>query len=1037
MSSETFVSRHFTKDGINPLDAVIYAKRKSVISDSDGSVVSKMDDVESPSDWSQLATDVAVSKYFRKAGVPVTGHERSVRQLVERVAKTFRVEGERQGLLRTTEEADVFEAELSYMLIHQVGAFNSPVWFNCGLFHQYGIEGSGGNFAWDEKTDTIIETKNAYSRPQVSACFIQSVTDSLDSIFDLVKNESKVFKYGSGTGSNFSKLRGDMEKLSGGGLSSGLISFLEVLDRGAGATKSGGTTRRAAKMVIVNADHPEVEKFITWKKREERKVAALIEAGYPKDFNGEAYKTVSGQNSNNSVRVSDEFMRLVETDGDWSYTLRTTGEVHKTTKARNLWNLMADASWHCADPGIQFDDTINQWHTCKTTDRIYGSNPCSEFLFLDDTACNLASINLLKFLKSDGTFDVEGFKHACRVFFLAQEIGVDLASYPTAKLARNSHDYRPLGLGYANLGTLLMVMGLPYDSEEGREVAGAITSIMTGEAYALSAEMAAVKGPFPGFKPNRESMLEVMGLHQKAATNLNEFRAYLREAAVSVWDRTLRLGKKHGFRNAQATVLAPTGTIGLLMDCDTTGVEPDFALVKFKKLAGGGYWKIVNQSVPAALKTLGYSEDEVEEIVKYAVGTQKLPKTTKSGLMINEDTLTVKGLTKAEIAAINTALVSALDLKNAFDEHVLKDAYKRLVSATGEKTNLLTVMGFTEAEITAANLVICGTQTVEGAPGLKHEHLAVFDCANRCGPLSTRFIAAMGHVRMMAAVQPFISGAISKTINLPHEATIDEVEEIHRVSWKMGLKAIALYRDGCKLSQPLNSGKKKEKTPETTSVVPVVQKKVLSPESVDRMKLPAKRKGATQEAKVGGVKVFLRTGEYVDGKLGEIFIDMHKEGAAYRSLVACFSQAVSIGLQHGVPLETFVNHFTFTRFDPQGIVQGHDRVKMATSVIDYVFRSLGVEYLNLDELAHVKREEQEATSTADSPTLREVSSEASSDPEVKHVTVAKTKRGKTSQDALLGDLGGDAPFCDTCGHITVRNGTCYKCLNCGTSMGCS
>src|SRR2546421_955753 len=611
------------------LNSVEWTRRPAKISGADGEVVFKMDDAEVPADWSQLATDVAVSKYFRKAGVPTgSGAEESVRQLVRRVAHTLRTAGEEMGgYFATAADAETFEAELSYMLVHQIGAFNSPVWFNCGLWHEYRIKGSGGNYAVDLATGQADRTEEAYKRPQVSACFIQSCSDDLESIFTLVHDEARVFKYGSGSGTNFSKLRGKMERLSGGGTSSGLMSFLEVLDKAAGATKSGGITRPAAKMVVLDVDHPEIRDFIQWKAREEKKVAALIAAGYAADFNGDAYRTVSGQNANNSVRITDRFIEAVNKDAVWETTTRTTDEVVERLSARELWREMAEAAWKCADPGLQFDDTINKWHTCKQTDRIYASNPCSEFVFLDDTACNLASLNLLKFLKEpagsaggragaegggiggEGRFDVEGYRHACRIFFLAQEIAVDLASYPTKRIAERSHQFRPLGLGYANLGTLLMVEGLPYDSDAGRAMAASITAIMTGEAYALSAEMAAAKGPFQGYALNRESMLEVMRLHRDSVANIDPALApaKLLSAAHECWNRAVQLGEQHGYRNAQATVLAPTGTIGLLMDCDTTGVEPDFALIKFKKLAGGGSFKIVNQSVPRALKKLGYA----------------------------------------------------------------------------------------------------------------------------------------------------------------------------------------------------------------------------------------------------------------------------------------------------------------------------------------------------------------------------------------------------------------------------------------------
>jgi ribonucleoside-diphosphate reductase alpha chain len=1039
------VARRFTSPGQDPFDSVKWDKRRTVISNPDGSTVFAMEDVEVPAQWSQLATDIVVSKYFRKAGVPgKPGHESSVRQVVHRLAHTLRVAGEQQGgYFATPADADTFEAELKYMLVHQVGAFNSPVWFNCGLWHEYRISGSGGSFAVNLTTDTVEMTTDSYSRPQVSACFIQSVTDDLMSIFDLVKNEARVFKYGSGTGTNFSKLRGRMEKLSGGGTSSGLMSFLEVLDRGAGATKSGGTTRRAAKMVVLDMDHPEIVDFVKWKMREERKVAALVAGGYSSDFNGEAYATVSGQNSNNSVRVPDRFMQALETDGSWSTTFRTTGEVYQTLPARQLWNDIAEAAWACADPGLQYDDTIQKWHTCKTTDRINATNPCSEFVFLDDTACNLASINLMKFRRDDGSFDIEGYRHANRVFFLAQEIAVSFASYPTEKIARNSEDYRPLGLGYANLGTLLMVEGLPYDSDAARAYAASITAMMTGEAYALSAEMAASKGTFKGYAKNRESMLGVMRLHREAARAIDPALAPrdMRSAAIDAWDRAVAYGGLHGYRNAQATVLAPTGTIGLLMDCDTTGVEPDFALVKFKKLAGGGYFKIVNQSVPEALNRLGYEPNEIDRIVHYAVGHGTL----EGSPHINGDSLHTKGFTDAELESIERSLPNVLDIRQAFGRGMISDeTLTRLGVSMAEREkpgfNVLPFLGFTDTQIEEANVHVCGTQTVEGAPGLKAEHLPVFDCANRCGSRGTRFIQPMGHVRMMAAVQPFISGAISKTVNLPNEASVADIEQIYRESWKLGLKAVALYRDGCKMSQPLATAKKKaaEKTePEATD----------AQTKLHRRRLPRRRHGFTQEARIAGHKVFLRTGEYEDGKLGEIFIDMHKEGAAFRSMMNCFAIAVSMGLQYGVPLEDLVDQFCFTRFEPHGRVEGHDNIKVSTSVIDYVFRVLGYEYLDRTDLAHVIDE---------APSGQLVRRGAATD-----VNVGKEHRATKAPSATAapvaaapvrgsdGEAGamavvsqnkkllGDAPACDSCGHITVRNGTCYKCLNCGNSMGCS
>jgi ribonucleoside-diphosphate reductase alpha chain len=1036
------VPRRFTRPGVNPLDDLAWDRRRTVISNPDGSVVFKMDAVEVPAEWSQLATDIVVSKYFRKAGLPGgPGHETSVRQVVHRIAHTIRVAGEAPGgYFATPADAEAFEAELAWMLVHQVGAFNSPVWFNCGLFHEYGIGGSGGNFHWDEAAGAIRMTEDSYSRPQVSACFIQSIDDDLMSIFELARNEARVFKYGSGTGTNFSRLRGRMERLSGGGTSSGLMSFLEVLDKGAGATKSGGTTRRAAKMVVLDMDHPEIVDFVQWKMREERKVAALVAAGYPSDFNGEAYATVSGQNSNNSVRVSDRFMEAVVNDGTWETTYRTTGQVHETHRARDLWRMVAEAAWQCADPGVQYDDTIQRWHTCKATDHIHATNPCSEFVFLDDTSCNLASINLMKFLREDGSFDVEGYRHANRVFFLAQEILVGFASYPTERIARRSWEYRPLGLGYANLGTLLMVQGLPYDSDAARACAASLTAIMTGEAYALSAEMAASQGAFDGFSANRESMLGVMRMHREAAQAIDPAHAprELRMAALECWDEAVRLGEQHGYRNAQATVLAPTGTIGLLMDCDTTGVEPDFALVKFKKLAGGGYFKIVNQSVPMALRRLGYDEPAIERIVRHALGTGSF----EDAPAINRSTLLKRGLRDDEIERLERALPTMLDLRSVFSRGMLGDeTLTRLGVSQAEREkpgfSALPFMGFTDAEIDAANTYICGSQTVEGAPGLRPQHLPVFDCANRCGPHGTRFIEPMGHVRMMAAVQPFLSGAISKTVNLPNDATIDEVERIYFESWKLGLKAVALYRDGSKLSQPLSSGKKAETTEDSPA-----------PPKLRRRRLPKRRHGFTQEARIGGHKVFLRTGEYEDGGLGEIFIDMHKEGAAFRSMMNCFAIAVSMGLQYGVPLEDLVDQFCFTRFEPHGRVDGHENIRACTSVIDYVFRVLGYEYLDRQDLVHVVPEDMTGHPVKDprhatghlagrehrlAGTLRE----PVAGPPQAAAAPARPEGAETVHDPFNKRLLGDAPACDNCGHITIRNGTCYKCLNCGTSMGCS
>jgi ribonucleoside-diphosphate reductase alpha chain len=1040
--------RRFTERGSDPLDQVTWERRSSVITNPDGSVVFKMEGAEIPAGWSQLATDIVVSKYFRKAGLHGKKEvgETSVRQVVYRLAHTIREAGEKfGGYFASTKDADTFESELAYLLVNQYGAFNSPVWFNCGLFHRYGIQGTGGNFAWDSESgndEAVVETTNAYERPQCSACFIQAIQDDLMGIYELVKSEARLFKYGSGTGTNFSAIRGKQEKLSGGGTSSGLMSFLEVFDRAAGATKSGGTTRRAAKMVCLDMDHPEIEDFINWKVREEKKAQALIAAGYASDFNGDAYHTVSGQNSNNSVRVSDAFMRAATTGGTWETLSRTTGEVVETLSAKDLWKQVAEAAWGCADPGVQYDSTINRWHTCPNTGRINASNPCSEYMFLDDSACNLSSLNLTKFLREDGTIDIEAYRHAVRVFFVAQEILVDFSAYPTRSIAQNSHAYRPLGLGYANLGTLLMLRGIPYDSDQGRSLAAALTAIMCGHAYKVSAEMAAAKGPFAGFAKNREPMLRVMGMHRDAAYAIDRDKCPedLWRAACADWDEAVRLGQSHGYRNAQATVLAPTGTIGLLMDCDTTGIEPDFSLVKFKKLAGGGYFKIVNQSVPEALRRLGYSEHQAQEIVAFVSGTNTL----LSAPHVNRASLKARGLTDEDLRKVEAAIPSVFDLSLAFGPWILgEETYDRLGVPMEARArygfSLLRHLGFSFEEIESANEEIVGRMTVEGAPHLRQEHYAVFDCANRCGKTGKRFLAPMSHVRMMAAVQPFLSGAISKTVNLPNEATVEDVQKIYEEGWKLGLKAVALYRDGCKASQPLSSsssdskkadseGAKSEPLSEASAHVTPL----LRPTGA-RMKLPKKRHGFTQEARVGGHKIYLRTGEYLDGTLGEIFIDMHKEGAAFRSLMNCFAMSVSLGLQYGVPLETYVEQFTFTRFEPQGTVDGHDYIKLATSIVDYIFRALGVEYLQRYDLAHVQPP---MPTTIEDPTesrAQEGASAARALPVAKH----HEERPASALDAQLEDMMGDAPVCDSCGHITVRNGACYKCLNCGNSMGCS
>ena len=1062
-------NRVFTVPGRDPVEATAMVERSSVISNPDGSTVFRMDKVEVPETWSQLATDIVVSKYFRKTEVPGSGHETSVRQVVRRVARSIRRSGEQQGGYFTSpEDAETFEAELSYLLINQMGAFNSPAWFNAGLAEEYGIKGRPvGNFCFDAEQGQIVPTTDSYTHPQISACFIQSIEDDLMDIAASVQREMRLFKFGSGTGTNFSKIRAEGETLSAGGTSSGLMSFLEILDKAAGATKSGGTTRRAAKMVCLDADHPDIERFIEWKSREEEKARILIEkGGFPADFNGEAYRTISGQNSNNSVRVTDAFMKKVVSGDTWTTHWRTTGEPARQHKASDLWGKLATAAWRCADPGLQFDTTINAWHTCARTGRINASNPCSEYMFLDDTACNLASINLMKFVRKDGAIEIDSLRHAIRIFLLAQEIIIDYASYPTEAIGRNSHDFRPLGLGYANLGSLLMVGGHPYDSNEGRSIAASISAILCGQAYAVSAEIAASKGPFPGYAPNRDCMLGVMNRHRDAAHNIDAKHCPpdLYRAARSDWDLAVALGEMHGYRNAQTTVIAPTGTIGLLMDCDTTGIEPEFSLVKWKKLAGGGYFKIVNQSVPTALKGLGYDSKQVQDIIAWVTGTTSLQDVPH----LDHAALRAKGLTDEDIVRVESALPKSFEISHAFAPNILGTAaMARLGIAEDEAADpgfdLLSRLGFSPQQIAEAHEVACGRMTIEGAPHIKDEHLAVFDCANKCGRTGQRFLAPMAHVRMMESVQPFISGSISKTVNIPNEATEADIEDIHMEAWKRGLKCIAIYRDGSKASQPLSSRSESADEKSTEQASDTEAQTDDYAKNLERMRLPKKRRGFTQEVRIGGQKVYLRTGEYADGSLGEIFIDVAKEGAAYRSIMNCFAIAVSAGLQHGVPLQSFVDMFTFTRFEPQGTTD-HPNIKVCTSIIDYIFRLLGMEYMGRTdfiqvppdmedlelrrhqlevEIGRMADERRKAAASGTGVTSERTASQASApSPSQQAETPTSITNSATSArfsvlNEHMSELMGDAPFCDNCGHITVRNGACYKCLNCGASLGCS
>ncbi len=1112
------IARRFTTAGRDPYEAVGFRSASSEIRNPDGSVVFAAEGIEVPAEWSQVACDILAQKYLRKAGVPArlvaieeegvpewlwrripdaaalaplpkaerTGAETDARQVFDRLAGTWTYWGWKGGYFDGEDDARAFYDELRLMLARQMGAPNSPQWFNTGLYWAYGIDGPAqGHYYVDYRTGKVRASDSAYEHPQPHACFIQSVADDLvneGGIMDLWVREARLFKYGSGTGSNFSKLRGDGERLSGGGRSSGLMSFLKIGDRAAGAIKSGGTTRRAAKMVIVDADHPDIENYIDWKVIEEQKVLALVagsklaarhlnlimaacrsplpdpppQAGegrvgaacreegeggsdpfdpaqnpalkreiraarramipenyvqrvvqfarqgysqidfrtYDTDWDSEAYLTVAGQNSNNTVRVANDFLERVLSGADWQLIRRTDGKVSKTLPASALWDRIAYAAWASADPGIQFDTTINDWHTCPESGRINASNPCSEYMFLDDTACNLASLNLLAFRREDGSFAVGEFQHAVRLWTLVLEISVMMAQFPAKEIARLSYAYRTLGLGYANLGGLLMAMGIAYGSEAGRAIASAVTALLTGASYAASAEMAGELGAFPGFAKNREAMLRVIRNHRRAAhgeTSGYEGLAIppvpldaancpdrpLVAAARAAWDAALALGEKHGFRNAQTTVIAPTGTIGLVMDCDTTGIEPDFALVKFKKLAGGGYFKIINRLVPQALRTLGYDEAAIADIARYALGRGTLI----GAPGINHESLRAKGFDEAALAALEAALASAFDIKFAFNKWTLGEAFCQELcqgrlglapAALGDPGfDLLTALGFARAEVEAANAWCCGAMTLEGAPHLKPEHLAVFDCANPCGPSGTRCLSVDSHIRMMAAAQPFITGAISKTINMPNAATVEDCKAAYMLAWRLGLKATALYRDGSKLSQPLAStlfGEDEEAEDQAAELyalspaqrIPLVAERIVERiverfvSRAERTRLPDRRKGYTQKATVGGHKVYLRTGEWENGRLAEIFIDMHKEGSAFRSLMNNFAIAISLGLQYGVPLEEFVEAFTFTRFEPAGLVEGNDTIKMATSILDYIFRELAISYLGRSDLAHVE-----------------------------------------------------------------------------------
>ena len=1189
------VSRVFTKDLEDPFQAFDFVERTSKITNADGSVVSEIGEVVVPDFWSQVAVDIMAQKYFRKAGIPCSlrrkeeagvpgwlcpseADERALemlpeserytretdsRQVFRRLAGCWTYWGWKNGYFDNETEAKSYYDEMCYQLAGQLAAPNSPQWFNTGLNWAYGIEGPAqGHYFYNPATSQVEKSKSAYERPQPHACFILSVADDLvndHGIMELWRQEARLFKYGSGSGTNFSNLRGEGEPLSGGGKSSGLMSFLKIGDRAAGAIKSGGTTRRAAKMVTLDIDHPDIEEFIEWKAREERKVAALVagsklcrrhlkaviktcwngetgetrfdvkrnknlrkairkalEAGVPENYifrviqlakqgikdiefeeydinwNSEAYATVSGQNSNNSVRLTNEFLQAVEAGDDWDLTNRIDGKVNRTVKADELWDRINEAAWASADPGLQFDTTINEWHTCPEGGRIRASNPCSEYMFLDNTACNLASLNLIKFYNAEsGEFDTASFRHACRLWALTLEISVTMAQFPSHDIALRSFQYRTLGLGYANLGAMLMLSGIPYDSAEGRAIAGALTAILTGASYAMSAEMARDLGPFSEYRKNKTPMMRVLQNHERAVRNCppeeydgltifpqgirpEHCPAYLLEAAKQEWADVLKKGKQYGFRNAQVTCIAPTGTIGLLMDCDTTGIEPDYALVKYKKLAGGGYFKIINQSVPAALKRLGYAEEEIKAIVDYCVGTGSL----ENAPHINRQTLKEKGFTGEVLDKIEAELPKAFDISFAFNKYNLGEEFCTSVLGIREDQlnafdfNFLEHLGFAPEEIKEANDAICGTMTVENAPHLKEEHYPVFDCAGKCGKYGQRFIRHEAHIHMMAAAQPFLSGAISKTINMTNDSTIEDVKAAHTLSWELMLKGTAIYRDGSKLSQPLNSiagevfrlVETEEEKSEPLKLAETVIRRM-----GDRNRLPYRRKGYTQKAMIGGHKVYLRTGEYTDGHLGEIFIDMHKEGAAFRSLMNCFAIAISLGLQHGVPLEEFVDAFVFTRFEPNGIVTGNKSITMSTSIIDYIFRELAINYLGRNDLAQVTQEDLRADALQKETELKSDESAAGSGAKI--LVIPGNGHGKNGngngsagQHTELGGNGGASGYsavqtqaqtgviaaqiaklkgyegdpCNECGQLTlVRNGTCLKCQSCGATSGCS
>ncbi len=977
------VERHFCPEGVNPFDQVTWERRTSTIKDDNGDVIFEQANVEVPSQWSQLATNVVVSKYFYgEIGKPE--RETSVRDLIHRVTRTITDWAKEDGVFSSEADADAFYDDLTWLCLNQYGAFNSPVWFNVGLYHQAGIDGSSGNYHWDADSHRPLRAERNYEYPQASACFIQAVEDTMEDIMRLARSEAMLFKYGSGTGTDLSTLRSCQEKLAGGGKPSGPLSFMRVFDQIAGVVKSGGKTRRAAKMQSLRCDHPDIAEFIECKANEEKKAWALIEQGYDGDYNGDAYGSIMYQNANLSIRVTDEFLEAAEEDTEWQTYAVTTGAPMGKHKAADLLRKIADSCHICGDPGMQYHSTINNWHTCPGSGPINASNPCSEYMFVDDSACNLASLNLIRFRRDDGSFDIDSFRKAVRIFIIAQETLVDHSSYPTGRICSNSHDFRPLGLGYANLGAYLMSIGWPYDSDCGRATAACMTAILTGEAYATSAEIASRTGSFPKFTPNRKDMLRVMEMHRDAVEKIEsaDCAAELLVAARQSWDDAVATGSAYGYRNAQVSVLAPTGTIGFMMDCDTTGVEPDIALVKYKLLAGGGMFKLVNRTVPLALDKLGCDSRQIDAILEY------------------------------------------------IEEH----------------------------------------DTIEGAPELLGEHLPTFDCAFKPAK-GVRSIHHMGHLRMMAAVQPFLSGAISKTVNMPKDSTVDEIREVFLSGWKMGLKAVAIYRDGSKRSQPLNL--KKDQTGQADASLAKADAPVKAVPR--RRRMPTTGASVRHKFDVAGHEGYIHVGLFEDGPPGEIFITMAKEGSTLGGMMDAFATAISLSLQYGVPLEALVKKFSHQRFDPSGMTTNPE-IPFAKSVVDYIFRWLGITFLKDYRKANAVRRPVKADASPVPAASEGVTDDTTPSPNgatpVADMDVATAGAGtytvqpggdggsrtahKTVAEAALtlselrlapvalervgqqfSHFQEDAPACDVCGSLTVRNGNCYKCFNCGSSLGCS